>query len=157
MKYSVDDKVVITDSGKTYTDYYDWVSDNELHLKGNNKLRILWSRYIEALHDNYRKDGTKLTVVACGCHAYNNNLYIYLCEDDDGYPVLIAEDGLDYAKRLDWRELKLGDVIKNSLRNMQCMVTGIDSTDDTITNHIFAGNTWINDRDLKDYWEKVEA
>lgn len=55
-------------------------------------------------------------------------------------------------KKLQWTDLKIGDVIHNGDRVR--MVTGID-TYKTVCCHILACDTWIDDRELES-WEKVE-
>lgn len=91
VKYSVGQEVVVVDEGKCYSTYYDWISDNKLNLS-DDKVRKLWLKYLDAEH-NACKAGSILTVVATGCHG-TTRVAMYLCEDTNGNPVLISEDGL---------------------------------------------------------------
>lgn len=54
---------------------------------------------------------------------------------------------------LKWTDLKVGDIIRYN--EVAAMVTAIDSDDDDYDYHVYAGNDWIHDNDLK-YWDKVD-
>ena len=54
-------------------------------------------------------------------------------------------------KKLEWTDLKIGDIITNGKRTF--MVTGIDNEGDW-GSHIHCGNDWIEDDNLDD-WNKV--
>lgn len=93
--------------------------------------------------------------------------------DDDKYSVLRAvldecqecrfksENDIDFMlayfisepeeKKLKCTDLRIGDLISND--EQVFMVTGIDATGDQ-DYHIFAGNIWISDTELKE-WKKV--
>lgn len=59
-------------------------------------------------------------------------------------------------KLLKWTDLKIGDIIREKCEKYEYMVTGIDNREDeNIELHIFAGNCWLNDKELAN-WEKVE-
>lgn len=147
-KYSVGQKVKVIDDGVIYSTYYDWITDNKLSIALDSRIRNLWAKYL-AKDDNDCEEGIELTVVACGNHCLNRNIVMYLCEDTNGDPVLIDEDGLAPVKE----GLKIGDIIKCEKNCVQFMVTGIDRSK-TIGN-IFVGNSWLTDTELGDYWEKV--
>lgn len=77
------------------------------------------------------------------CRFINNKnipfLFAYLVEEPE-------------EKKLKWTDLKIGDVLREKTRDIECMVTLIDRGDTYL--HIFAGE-WIRDNFLED-WEKVE-
>lgn len=154
-KFSVGQRVTVVDDSEVYSTYYDWVSDNKLRLS-NEKLRRLWVKYLEGCNDC--KEGTFLTIVACGTHVDDRDIVIYLCEDSFGNPVLIDEDGLAILVEkpsLRWTDLKIGDVIRSKVSGNQYMVTGKDDSENTTT-HIYVGTSWRTDSELSDRWEKVE-
>ncbi|MBP5422589.1 MAG: hypothetical protein J6Y78_09130 [Paludibacteraceae bacterium] len=161
-KYSVGQKVIIVDDGKCYTTYYDWVSDNNLRMGADDVLRMLWSKYLDGMH-NCCKEGTEVTVVACGTHKNYRGIVIYLCEDSCGNPVLIGEEGLKPVKEepvtgLKWTDLKVGDVIRRKNKVLDgyrfAMVIVIDIYE--TGKHVKAGDDWLSDEDLARDWEKVE-
>lgn len=102
MKYSIGQEVVIVDDGKSYPTYFDWITDNKLCLT-DEKVRELWSKYLATRHNDC-ETGTKLTVVATG-HSRWSHAAMYLCEDSNGNPVLIGENGLDTLEKEDAKML----------------------------------------------------
>lgn len=152
-KYSVGQKVKVIDDSEVYDTYYGWATDNKLSFL-NCKIRELWAMYLTA-EDNDCESGTELTVIATGCHGDDRCLAMYLCEDARGNPVLISEAGLDPVEEgLKWTDLKIGDVIRSKVSGNQYMVTGKDDSENT--SHVFVGDYWRTDSELRDYWEKVE-
>lgn len=55
-------------------------------------------------------------------------------------------------KGLKWTDLKVGDIIH--YKKMSCMITCIDTSNDTCR-HVCFNNKWYDD-DYLEYWEKVE-
>lgn len=154
-KYSVGQKVKVIDDGKVYDTYYDWATDNKFSFS-DNKIRELWAKYL-ANENNDCGSGTELTVIATGCHGYDRCLLaMYLCEDAEGNPVLISEAGLEPVEEgLKWTDLKIGDILKSKTHGYKLMVTGKDDSENT-PSHVFVGDYWMADSELRDYWEKVE-
>lgn len=55
--------------------------------------------------------------------------------------------------KLKWTDLKVGDIIQNG--KLTAMVTSIEPEPELDELHIYAGDTWYSDEELK-CWEKVE-
>ena len=157
-RFSVGQKVRVVDSGKVYSTYYDWATDNKFSFS-DCKIRELWAKYLTTKNNSCKK-GTELTIIATGCHGDDRCIDMYLCEDPKGNPVLICEQGLEQGlepveEGLKWTDLKIGDVIKQKVHGYQLMVIGMDSSPD-VSNHVYVAFDWIDDSELSDYWEKVE-
>ena len=58
-------------------------------------------------------------------------------------------------EKLKWTELKLGDVITDGRTGLEFLITGIDKSEHCSV-HIFVQDYWIDDKELEDYWKKVE-
>ena len=59
-------------------------------------------------------------------------------------------------KTLEWTDLNVGDIIETFIGQYhKAMVTQIDFDDDCWNKHIYAGNLWLSDVDLRD-WRKVK-
>lgn len=71
------------------------------------------------------------------------------------YPLayLISEPE---EKKLKWTDLKIGDVIRHKLSNLEYMIIGIDRQNTNTSKHIRYINTWLTDDELRKDWEKVE-
>lgn len=84
---------------------------------------------------------------------YENRFSAWLDDDLLGYALayLISEPE---EKKLKWTDLKIGDVIKHKTDKILGSVTGIDSG--KVIKHICVSNYWLTDKDLADFWEKVE-
>lgn len=128
------------------------------------------SRVYTALNADELEVGSKVIVadnitslkelVACGdvCILQNiataNSTFRFIAEDNGesyAFAYLVEEPE---EKKLKWTDLKIGDVITNAEKSATFMVTRIDANIDREV-HIFAGNIWLRDDDLKN-WEKVE-
>lgn len=96
----------------------------------------------------------------------NQSYYCYLtsARDDKDSPFE-DEDGSDWkfayydpayqaVEGLKWTDLKVGDIIHNSVDDTAAMVTAIDSSTDNAV-HIFAGSHWLQDKTLAEEWQKV--
>lgn len=84
---------------------------------------------------------------------YENRFSAWFDDDLLGYALayLISEPD---EKKLKWTDLKIGDVIRNKLGNLTCIVTCID-TFDTKRHIAVGGCDWLPDETLEE-WEKVE-
>jgi hypothetical protein len=92
MKYRIGQEVVIVDNKESYPIYIDWADDNKLCL-ADEKVKKLWTKYIDKKHNDCEV-GTRLIIIATGYHK-KSHVAMYLCEDSNGNPVLIGEDGID--------------------------------------------------------------
>lgn len=92
--------------------------------------------------DNFDKRFRVQTYSAC--HLEDNDIYT-----DYNLAYLISEPE---EKKLEWTDLKIGDIITNGERSY--LVTGIDKKGEC-GSHIYCGNDWITDGELNN-WKKVE-
>lgn len=108
------------------------VSDtyDELKAKFNRTASIMVLS--EVLSSDYRD---RFSIEGCRCYF---NLAYLISEPEE--------------KKLEWTDLKIGDIITNGVRSF--MITGIDK-EGKWGSHIYCGAEWIPDEHLND-WKKVE-
>lgn len=96
-------------------------------------------------------------------------LKIWGTSSTNRFEVTTMTDGLDNryclcylisppeCKKLKWTDLKIGDVVRDSMiTSMTYMVTALDSDDKTTKNHIAINGNWVTDDDLADHFEKID-
>lgn len=108
------------------------VSDTYDGLKAKFNRTASVAVLSEVLSSDYRG---RFTIEGYSCHF---NLAYLISEPEE--------------KKLEWTDLKIGDIITNGERSY--LVTGIDK-EGKWGSHIYCGTEWINDDNLGE-WKKVE-
>ena len=83
--------------------------------------------------------------------------------DEESTCRFVANEGAPYSlaylvsepeeKKLEWTDLKVGDVIRHKESRVEHLITGIDKRNKS--GHCYFADTWASDSYLKEY-EKVE-
>ena len=125
------------------------------------------SKVYTALNADELEIGSKVTVANDLAHlkVFVRNDFICTLEkvlDEESTCRFIANEGAPYSlaylvakpdkKKLEWTDLKVGDVIRTKDDKKIRMVTGIDNTEGG--RHICT-TYWLSDKELEN-WEKVE-
>lgn len=125
------------------------------------------SKVYTALNADELKIGSKVTVANDLAHlkVFVHDDFTCILEkvlDEESTCRFVANDGAPYSlaylvsepeeKKLEWIDLKVGDVIRTKDGKNIRMVTGIDSTED---NRHVCTTLWLSDKELEN-WEKVE-
>lgn len=125
------------------------------------------SKVYTALNADELEIGSKVTVANDLAHlkVFVRNDFICKLEkvlDEESTCRFIANEGVPYSlaylvakpdkKKLEWTDLKVGDVIRTKDDKNIRMVTGIDNTEGD--RHICT-TYWLSDKELEN-WEKVE-
>jgi hypothetical protein len=71
-----------------------------------------------------------------------------------GKPMWSTDTLYRIKPKLEWTDLKVGDVIQDESSTHSMMVIGMDYREES-KSHILIGETWLDDDNLN-YWEKVE-
>ena len=126
-----------------------------------------YSKVYTALNADELEIGSKVTVANDLAHlkVFVRNDFICILEkilDEESTCRFVANEGAPYSlaylvsepdeKKLEWTDLKVGDVIRTKDDSNIRMVTGIDNTDGD--RHICT-TYWLSDKELKK-WKKVE-
>lgn len=126
------------------------------------------SRVFTALNAHKLKVGSKV-ICADNLHALkfnvDNALYITTLGEilpEDCMLRFRTKEGEECAlayfielpeeKKLKVSDLKIGDIVRHKSLNLEYLVTGIDHNE----NEVFFCDTWTDDEELGDWWEKVE-
>lgn len=126
------------------------------------------SKVYTALNADELEIGSKVTVANDLAHlkVFVRNDFICTLEkvlDEESTCRFVANEGAPYSlaylvsepdkKKLEWTDLKVGDVIRHKESGVEYLITGIDKRDKG--GHCYFANAWFSDSYLKEY-EKVE-
>ena len=126
------------------------------------------SKVYTALNADELEIGSKVTVANDLAHlkVFVRNDFICTLEkvlDEESTCRFVANEGAPYSlaylvsepdrKKLEWTDLKVGDVIRHKESGVEYLITGIDKRNKG--GHCYFANAWFSDLYLKEY-EKVE-
>lgn len=127
------------------------------------------SKVYTALNADELEIGSKVAVANDLAHlkVFVRNDFICMLEkvlDEESTCRFVANDGAPYSlaylvsepdkKKLEWTDLKVGDVIRHKESGVEYLITGIDKRDKG--RHCYFADTWCSDSYLEEY-EKVEV
>lgn len=115
--------------------------------------RVIIGNTIEELKNRVQNGTTPLTLSEIRSDSYEKRFKVEEYEEDSvfSFIYLISEPE---EKKLNWTDLKLGDVVKQKGGTISYLIVGIDS-EGTGGSHILIGKTWVEDVKLCDF-VKVE-
>lgn len=115
--------------------------------------RVIIGNTIEELKNRVQNGTTPLTLSEIRSDSYEKRFKVEEYEEDSvfSFIYLISEPE---EKKLNWTDLKLGDVVKQKGGTISYLIVGIDS-EGTGGSHILIGKTWVGDVKLCDF-VKVE-
>lgn len=115
--------------------------------------RVIIGNTIEELKNRVQNGTTPLTLSEIRSDFYEKRFKVEEYEEDSvfSFIYLISEPE---EKKLNWTDLKLGDVVKQKGGTISYLIVGIDS-EGTGGSHILIGKTWVEDVKLRDF-VKVE-
>ena len=126
------------------------------------------SKVYTALNADELEIGSKVTVANDLAHlkVFVRNDFICTLEkvlDEESTCRFVANEGAPYSlaylvsepeeKKLEWTDLKVGDVIRHKESGVEYLITGIGKRNKS--GHCYFADTWCSDSYLKEY-EKVE-
>ena len=127
---------------------------NADELKVGSKVLVADDlRSLKLFVEGYKEGNA--TSVLVGIHDDRHEFRFRVGEDTtDNFALayLISEPE---EKKLKWTDLKFGDVITDGRTSIEYLVTAIDKSE-SCSSHIFVQDYWIDDKELEDYWKKVE-
>lgn len=145
MRFKKGDKVRVTGTNGVFARYLQWLCENKKDVA--DKLpHWVYDRHMtdDKLYDEW-------TVIHSSSHLDTNKILVFIDNGKESY--IIDEDYLALnTEKLNWEDLKVGDVIRKKDGKEVRMVTGIYY--DEADCHVYIG-FWLSDVELKD-WEKVE-